>query len=58
MSADFYRTVMGHRYYESTMPELVRQLARLNASLESLIEIARREPEPPAPPTETPEEPR
>lgn len=35
---EFFRTHMGHRFYEQTMPELVRQLARLNDNLERLIE--------------------
>jgi hypothetical protein len=36
MSGDFYRTGMGHKFYEGTMPELVRQLRRLNDNLEAL----------------------
>lgn len=35
---EFFRTHLGHRFYEQTMPELVRQLARLNDNLERLIE--------------------
>jgi hypothetical protein len=34
---------MGHRYYESTLPELVRQLKRLNDNLERLLALAERE---------------
>ncbi len=34
----FYNTRMGHRFYESTMPALVKQLERLNELLERLIE--------------------
>jgi hypothetical protein len=39
MSGDipFYRTQMGHRFYEATMPTLVRELARLNENLERLL---------------------
>ena len=33
----FYKTRMGQRFYERTMPELVKQLARLNDLLERLI---------------------
>jgi hypothetical protein len=33
----FYRTQMGHRFYERTMPELVRQLTRLNTILERVF---------------------
>jgi hypothetical protein len=35
--SDFYRTVMGHRFYEGTMPALVEQLKRLNDNLEKII---------------------
>jgi hypothetical protein len=34
----FYRTQMGHRFFEQTMPELVRQLTRLNELLERALE--------------------
>lgn len=33
----FHSTRMGARFYESTVPELVRQLTRLNDNLERLI---------------------
>ncbi len=36
----FYNTRMGHRFYESTMPALVKQLERLNELLERLVERA------------------
>ena len=58
MSIEFHLTVMGHRYYESTLPDLVRQLTRLNANLERLMDVAQRNPNPDAPPDETPEPPR
>ena len=45
--SDFFRTQMGHRFYESTMPSLVRELARLNANLERLLAVVEREPEKP-----------
>ena len=32
--AHFFRSTMGHRFFEHTMPELVRQLTRLNDLLE------------------------
>ncbi len=41
--SDFFRTQMGHRFYESTMPSLVRELARLNANLERLLALAERD---------------
>jgi hypothetical protein len=33
---EFFQTRMGHDYYEHTMPELVRQLKRLNDTLDKL----------------------
>mgnify|MGYP000980446853 CR=1 FL=1 len=41
--SEFFRTQMGHRFYESTMPSLVRELARLNANLERLLAVAERD---------------
>ncbi len=32
----FFQTRMGHTFYEHTVPELVRQLERLNELLEQL----------------------
>jgi hypothetical protein len=47
MSDDFFRTRMGHTFYESTMPSLVRELARLNDNLERLVALAaKRVPKP------------
>jgi hypothetical protein len=43
--SEFFRTQMGHRFYESTMPSLVRELARLNANLERLLAVVDRETE-------------
>ena len=34
----FFKTRMGHRFFESTMPALVKQLERLNELLERLVE--------------------
>lgn len=34
---DFFRTQMGHRFYEATMPKIASQLERLNANLEALL---------------------
>ena len=34
----FHTTRMGARFYEHTVPEIARQLARLNDHLERLIE--------------------
>ena len=42
--SDFFRTQMGHRFYESTMPSLVRELARLNENLEKLLAVVERDP--------------
>ncbi len=33
----FFQTRMGHTFYEHTVPELVRQLERLNDLLERLV---------------------
>ena len=33
----FFKTRMGHAYYEHTLPELVRQIKRLNELLERLV---------------------
>lgn len=59
MSDDFFRTRMGHTFYESTMPSLVRELARLNDNLERLVALAAKpEPKPvaSAPAATAPEE--
>lgn len=37
MSVEFFQTRMGRQFYEGTMPELVRQIARLNELLERLV---------------------
>ena len=34
----FYETRMGVRFYEHTLPELVRQIERLNQNLERLVD--------------------
>ena len=34
----FHVTRMGQRYYEHTLPELVRQLERLNENLERFLD--------------------
>ena len=33
----FHRTRMGQQFYDKTMPELVRQISRLNDLLERLL---------------------
>jgi len=33
----FFKTRMGQRYYERTLPELVEQISRLNELLERLV---------------------
>lgn len=33
----FFRTGMGHRYFEATVPALVTELQRLNRNLERLV---------------------
>jgi hypothetical protein len=55
----FYRTQIGHRFYEATVPSLVRELARLNDNLERLLAVVEREPTSEGPkPEAAPEEPR
>lgn len=39
----FFRTRMGMRFYEHTMPELVKQLERLNELLERLVDQRNRD---------------
>ena len=34
----FFQTKMGRQFYDATMPNLVKQLARLNELLERLVE--------------------
>lgn len=34
---EFFQTVMGKRYYEHTLPEIVKQLDRLNTNLEAIL---------------------
>jgi hypothetical protein len=46
----FYRTQMGHRFYEATMPTLVRELSRLNQNLERLLVAVERTSATGAPP--------
>ncbi|ABF89282.1 hypothetical protein MXAN_1886 [Myxococcus xanthus DK 1622] len=36
----FFQTYMGQRFYETTMPQLVRQLGRLNDNVERLVAVA------------------
>ncbi len=43
----FFMTRMGQRFYEHTMPELVRQLERLNELLERGVRNTEREREAP-----------
>lgn len=39
---DFFRTRMGHTFFEVTLPRLVEELARLNGLLERALMIAER----------------
>jgi hypothetical protein len=34
---DFFRTRMGHRFFESTMPKIAEELERLNHNLEAIV---------------------
>lgn len=55
---EFFRTPMGQRFFEATMPSLVRELARLNQNLERLVALAEKQSAPaePAPAATAPEE--
>ena len=44
MSVEFFQTRMGQRFYEHTVPELVRQSAKLNELLEQLVAAQGRQP--------------
>ncbi len=39
----FFQTRMGQRFYEHSVPELVRQLERLNELLERLLAVQERQ---------------
>jgi len=55
----FYRTQMGHRFYDATVPALVRELARLNDNLERLLAVVERDEKPEGKkPNAEPKEPR
>ena len=43
MSVEFFQTRMGRQFYENTMPELVRQIAKLNELLERLVATQERD---------------
>jgi len=47
MGGDFFRTRMGQRYFEATMPKIADQLERLNANLEALLAELRKRNEAP-----------
>jgi hypothetical protein len=39
---DFFRTIMGQRFFEGTLPSLVREIARLNDNLEKSRDLQER----------------
>ncbi|MBE0564602.1 MAG: hypothetical protein IH621_01475 [Krumholzibacteria bacterium] len=41
----FYQTRMGRQFYEVTVPELIRQIARLNDLLALAVEVSVTKPE-------------
>jgi hypothetical protein len=47
----FFQTAMGRQFIERTVPELVRELTKLNANLERLAAAMERPPDP-LPPAE------
>ena len=42
--APFFKTRMGHTFYEHTVPELVRQITRLNELLDRIVAAQERRP--------------
>ena len=50
---DFFRTRMGQRFYEATMPKIADQLERLNANIEALVTEFRKQREPAQEPDQT-----
>ncbi len=42
----FYQTKMGRQYYEVTMPNLVREIHRLNDLLALAVELKEKETQP------------
>ena len=51
---DFYKTRMGKEFFDRTVPDLVRQIARLNEQLERLMERLDQKEDAPACPTSHP----
>lgn len=49
----FHSTRMGQRFYEGTMPTLVRELGRLNDNIERLLAVAERGAKPASKPDVT-----
>jgi hypothetical protein len=49
MGTDFHATRMGQRLFESTMPRIADELARLNRNLEALVALLDRRGEGPSP---------
>jgi len=43
--SDFFRTRMGQRFYEATMPKIADQLERLNTNIEALLAELRKQRE-------------
>jgi len=41
MDGDFHRTVMGQRFYEHTMPNMIKQLADLTDAVQQLVDLVR-----------------
>ncbi len=44
MSVEFFQTRIGQRFYEHTVPDLVRQVTRLNDLLEQLVAAQEQRP--------------
>lgn len=56
---DFFKTRMGQRFYEATMPKIADQIERLNTNIEALVaelKLQRLGPVAPAPESAAPGE--
>ena len=41
MGPEFFRTPIGQRFYQKTMPDIAEQLERMNKNIETLTELIR-----------------
>ena len=41
MESEFYRTQVGQKFYQKTMPDISEQLEKMNRNLETLTDLIR-----------------